>query len=129
MTGARKLCILLSPPVVQHVEQMAGNQLALFSYFEPLLELFRTEPHRALPPLNSVETTSWTMNEYSGYGTYSTARVGDDPRMLWDALDANKSLRLQFAGEHCSRTATGCVHGAYESGEVAANNVLQLLKR
>ncbi|KAF6839845.1 corticosteroid-binding protein [Colletotrichum musicola] len=127
MTGAKKLCILLSPPVVQQIEAMGNNQEDLFAYFEPLLELFRTEPYRALPEMVEAKVTSWTMDEFAGYGTYSTSRVGDDPSVLWDALDENKDLRLQFAGEHCSRTGTGCVHGAYETGEVAAENVLKVV--
>ncbi|KAM5341819.1 hypothetical protein ACJ41O_014850 [Fusarium nematophilum] len=129
MTGAKKLCILLSPPVVHEIEKMEGNQEQLFDYFEPLLELFRSEPYKALPNMVEAKTTSWTRDEFAGFGTYSTARVGDDPRILWDALQANKDLRLQFAGEHCSRTGTGCVHGAYETAEVAAENIIEMLSK
>ncbi|KAF4865658.1 Corticosteroid-binding protein [Colletotrichum siamense] len=129
MTGAKKLCILLSPPVVYEIESMGGNPDELFGYFEPLLELFRSEPYKSLPKMVDAKVTSWTKDEFAGNGTYSTAKVGDDPRILWDALEAEKDLRLQFAGEHCSRTGTGCVHGAYETGEVAADNIWRILGR
>lgn len=128
-TGAIKLCILLSPPLVHQVERMFDDQAKLFDFFEPLFELFRTEPYRSLPTLLSARATSWTQDGFAGNGSYSIARVGDDPSILWDALDAQRDSRLQFAGEHCSRTGTGCVHGAYESGEDAAKKVLDLLDR
>ncbi|KAL6922560.1 hypothetical protein FSST1_006586 [Fusarium sambucinum] len=126
MSDARKICVLLSPPVVHEVESMGSNQQQLFEYFEPLLELFRTEPYKSLPRMIEAKVTSWTKDEFAGFGTYSTAKVGDDPRVLWDALDKNTSSRLQFAGEHCSRTGTGCVHGAYETAQIAAENITRL---
>ncbi|KAJ0382724.1 hypothetical protein COL922a_011966 [Colletotrichum nupharicola] len=129
MTGAKKLCILLSPPAVYEIESMGCNPDELFAYFEPLLELFRTEPYKSLPKMVDAKVTSWTKDEFAGNGTYSTAKVGDDPRILWDALEAEKNSRLQFAGEHCSRTGTGCVHGAFETGEVAADNIWRILGR
>lgn len=132
MTGTPRLCVLLAPPLVQEIEAMAaapGGTEKVFEYFEPLLELFRLEPHEALPPVVDVRVTGWTRDEHAGFGTYSTAKIGDDPRVWWDALDGQKGARLQFAGEHCSRTATGCVHGAYESGEEAARRVLEVLEQ
>ncbi|KAM0334456.1 hypothetical protein ACHAQA_001483 [Verticillium albo-atrum] len=130
MTGTPRLCVLLAPPLVKEIEQLnasEGGATRVFEYFEPLLELFRTEPHEALPPLVDMKVTGWTSDELAGFGTYSTARVGDDPRVWWNAIDAHKGSRLQFAGEHCSRTATGCVHGAYETGEEAAIRILNVL--
>lgn len=42
-----------------------------------------------------------------------------------DALEAHKHSRLQFAGEHCTLVANGCVHGAFATGEKAAINLLE----
>ncbi|KAL0932867.1 corticosteroid-binding protein [Colletotrichum truncatum] len=129
MTGVKKLCIFVTPPVVHEIERMGENQQALFEYFEPLLKLFRTEPYKTLPKMVEAKVTSWTKDDFAGNGSYSTAKVGDDPHVLWDALDENKDSILQFAGDHCSRTGTGCVHGAYESGEAAADNIVRILRQ
>ncbi|CRK47542.1 hypothetical protein BN1723_007599 [Verticillium longisporum] len=130
MTGTPRLCVLLAPPMVQELEAMAaglGGSQAVFDYFEPLLEVFRLEPLEPLPPVVDIKVTNWTTDELAGFGTYSTAKVGDDPNIWWDALDEEKGSKLQFAGEHCTSTATGCVHGAFESGEEAAKRVLSAL--
>jgi polyamine oxidase len=132
MTGAAKLCVLMSPPVTHKIEALAateGGEMAVFEYFEPLLKLFRTEPNRPLPKLVQAKVTAWTRDEHAGFGAYSTARVGDDPELWWDALDAHKRERVQFAGEHCSREFWGEVNGAYETGEAAAMNVLRIVGR
>jgi polyamine oxidase len=42
-----------------------------------------------------------------------------------DALENHKNSRLQFAGEHCTLVANGCVHGAFKTGETAAENLLR----
>ncbi|TEA11555.1 Corticosteroid-binding protein [Colletotrichum sidae] len=130
MTGKPRLCVFVAPPLVQEIEAMAAKpdgSKAVSDYFEPLLEVFRLEPLETLPPVVDVRVTDWTMDEHAGFGTYSTAKVGDDPEEWWDALDEEKRSRLQFAGEHCSRGAGGCVDGAYESGEEAAKRVLVTL--
>jgi polyamine oxidase len=44
--------------------------------------------------------------------------------MMMHALEKHKGSRLQFAGEHCTMVANGCVHGAFATGETAARNLL-----
>jgi polyamine oxidase len=63
----------------------------------------------------------------AGFGTYSADKVGDDPQLLINAFETHKGSRLQFAGEHCTLVANGCVHGAFKTGETAATNLLQSL--
>ncbi|KAF2022192.1 flavin-containing amine oxidase-like protein [Aaosphaeria arxii CBS 175.79] len=126
--GSKKLCVLISPPLVQELEAMQDEKWKIYEYLEPLLELFRTEPYKALPKMVDLKITSWTQDPLAGYGAYSTMKVGDNPRVLEAALKANKKHRVQFAGEHCSLTEMGCVHGAYITGEIAAQNIVQLLK-
>jgi len=75
----------------------------------------------------SIETTHWTQDPLAGYGSYSIEKVGDDPHILYDALEEHKGQRLQFAGEHCIFEGNGCVNGAFETGERAARNLLGTL--
>lgn len=123
MTGAKELCVQIAEPLTQRIEAMSDLK-EIYQFFEPLFKLFRTEPYKALPRLVSVETTHWTQDPLAGYGTYSADKVGDDPDLLIDALEAHKSSRMQFAGEHCTLVANGCVHGAFRTGETAAVNLL-----
>lgn len=124
MTGAKELCVQIAEPLTQRIEAMTDKK-EIYRFFEPLFKLFRTEPYKALPRLVSVETTHWTQDPLAGYGTYSADKVGDDPESFIDALEAHKSSRMQFAGEHCTMVANGCVHGAFRTGEVAATNLLE----
>lgn len=123
MTGAKELCVQIAEPLTQRIEAMNDSK-EIYQFFEPLFKLFRTEPYKALPRLVSVETTHWTQDPLAGYGTYSADKVGDDPDLLIAALEAHKSSRMQFAGEHCTMVANGCVHGAFRTGEIAAVNLL-----
>ena len=54
----------------------------------------------------------------------SVEKVGDNSEILVNALDEHRNKRLQFAGEHCIEVGNGCVHGAFETGEIAARNLL-----
>lgn len=124
MTGGKELCVQIAEPLTHRIEKMQDSK-EIYRFFEPLFKLLRTEPYKALPPLVSVETTHWTQDPLAGYGTYSADKVGDDPQLLIDALVNHKDSRLQFAGEHCTLVANGCVHGAFRTGETAALNLLE----
>ncbi|KAJ5248925.1 hypothetical protein N7468_000376 [Penicillium chermesinum] len=124
MTGGKELCVQIAEPLTQRIEAMQ-NQKEIYKFFEPLFKLLRAEPYKALPRLISVETTHWTQDPLAGYGTYSADKVGDEPDLLIDSLANHKSSPLQFAGEHCTLVANGCVHGAFKTGETAATNLLQ----
>ncbi|KKY27630.1 putative polyamine oxidase [Phaeomoniella chlamydospora] len=119
----KELCVQISEPLTQRIEAMADKK-KLYKFFEPLFKLLRTEPYRALPRLVNVETTHWTQDPLAGFGTYSADKVGDDPDLLIEALENHKGGRLQFAGEHCTKVANGCVHGAFATGETSAKNLL-----
>ena len=126
MTGSKELCVQIAEPLTQRIEAMTDKK-AIYKFFEPLFKLLRTEPYKGLPRLLSVETTHWTQDPFAGFGSYSADKVGDDSGILIEALEARKTSRLQFAGEHCTEVANGCVHGAFHTGETAARNVLQIL--
>ena len=124
MTGSKDLCVQIAEPLTQRVEAMTSKK-DIYKFFEPLFKLLRTEPYKALPRLVNVETTHWTQDPLAGFGSYSADKVGDDPDLLLNALDAHKGSLLQLAGEHCTSVANGCVHGAFATGEKAARNLLQ----
>lgn len=123
MTGANELCVQIAEPLTQRIEAMTDKR-AIAKFFEPLFKLLRTEPYKSLPRLTNVEVTAWTLDPFAGYGSYSADKVGDEPELLMEALDNHKDSRLQFAGEHCTMVANGCVHGAFATGETAAKNLL-----
>jgi polyamine oxidase len=124
MTGSKELCVQIAEPLTQRIEAMT-NKKQIYKFFEPLFKLYRTEPYKALPRLVDIEKTAWTQDPLAGFGSYSADKVGDEPDLLLDALDAHKDSRLQFAGEHCTDIANGCVHGAFATGEKAARNLLK----
>ncbi|PTU20433.1 hypothetical protein P175DRAFT_0440096 [Aspergillus ochraceoroseus IBT 24754] len=124
MTGGKELCVQIAEPLTQRIEAM-DDPHEIYGFFEPLFKLLRTEPYKALPGLVNVETTHWTQDPLAGYGTYSADKVGDDAELFFDAVARCKRSRLQFAGEHCTLVANGCVHGAFKTGETAAKNLLE----
>ena len=124
VTGAKELCVQIAEPLTQRIEAMTDKR-AIYKFFEPLFKLLRTEPYKSLPKLVDVQTTKWTQDPLAGFGTYSADKVGDEPEILIDALEHHKTSRLQFAGEHCTQVANGCVHGAFHTGEKAARNLLE----
>lgn len=124
MTGSKELCVQIAEPLTQRIEAMTDKR-KIYKFFEPLFKLLRAEPYKSLPPLVEVEVTKWTQDPLAGYGTYSADKVGDEPENFIEALSAHRSSRLQFAGEHCTIVANGCVHGAFATGETAAKNLLE----
>jgi polyamine oxidase len=122
MSGTKELCIQVAEPLTQRIEVM--DPTTLYAFFEPLFKLMRTEPYKDLPDLLNLETTHWTQDPLAGFGSYSVEKKGDNPEALVNALDEHRGSRLQFAGEHCIEVGNGCVHGAFETGDVAARNLL-----
>ena len=123
MSGTKELSVQIVEPLTQRIEAMIFDA-EIFSFFEPLFKLFRTEPYKKLPPIVNLETTHWTQDPFAGFGTYTADKTGDDPESWFDAVENNKGSKLQFAGEHCARLGNGCVHGAFATGESAAVNIL-----
>lgn len=124
MSSHKVLCVQIAEPLTQRIEAMTSGD-DIYKFFEPLFKRFRTEPYKALPKLLNVETTHWTQDPYAGYGTYSADKVGDNPEALIEALQSRTDSNLQFAGEHTTMVANGCVHGAFSTGERAAKNLLR----
>ncbi|OAG39390.1 hypothetical protein AYO21_06406 [Fonsecaea monophora] len=126
MSGTKELSVQIVEPLTQRIEAMT-SETEIYAFFEPLFKLFRTEPYKKLPPVVNLETTHWTQDPFAGFGTYTADKTGDDPEIWFNAVENNKESKLQFAGEHCTRTGNGCVHGAFATGETAAVNILTSL--
>lgn len=67
--------------------------------------------------------TKWRSNPYS-FGAYSFVGVNSDSHNF-ELLARPVANKLYFAGEHTSRDYRGSVHGAYLSGQRAAEQILQ----
>ena len=77
--------------------------------------------------VRAVATTGWCGDPHIR-GGYSCARPGRAAarQVLNEELGGR---RLLFAGEACSIPAYGTVHGAWQSGEAAADRIVKLLDR
>ena len=75
-----------------------------------------------VPAPTGLLRSAWSVDPFS-LGSYSFLAVGSSLADR-DALAAPDGRRL-FAGEACSRDHAGTVHGAYSSGEAAANSLLR----
>ncbi len=80
----------------------------------------------SIPSPLQYRMTRWAADPYS-LGSYSFLAVGASPAD-YDALAQPVGKRLFFAGEHTQRNHPSTVHGAYLSGERAANEILSGLK-
>lgn len=81
---------------------------------------------RSLPRLRFIAATQWDRDPFAR-GAYSHALPGaGDARSILAAPVAEK---LFFAGEACSANRFSTVHGAWETGEAAADLALAALKR
>jgi len=81
-----------------------------------------TPAFSAVPPPTGLLRSAWSVDPFS-LGSYSFIGVGASLADR-DALAAPEGRRF-FAGEACSHDHAGTVHGAYTSGEAAANAVLR----
>ena len=77
-------------------------------------------------PIESY-VTRWGTDPYSR-GTYSYHAAGQKNH-AWHDLERSVGGVLYFAGEHCSKKYRGTVHGAYLSGERAADEVYKQIKK
>ncbi|EHY59701.1 carbohydrate-binding module 1 protein [Exophiala dermatitidis] len=126
MNDAKELSVQIVEPLTQRIEAMTSHE-EIYAFFEPLFKLFRTEPYKKLPRVVNLETTHWTQDRFAGFGTYTADKTGNEPGIWMEAMENNKGSKLQFAGEHCTLTGNGCVHGAFATGETAAINLLGVM--
>jgi monoamine oxidase len=116
IVGAPVLLMFNAGTFARRVEAM-GEGEALASALRALRVPFPSAPN-AVAQLRST----WTTDPYAR-GSYSFVAVGSSLADR-DALAAAEGKRF-FAGEACSRPHAATVHGAWASGEAAANAVLR----
>lgn len=123
--GAASLVVFTQLPVTQYLE---ANPDKAWAYLKPMLATVQVKPMS--DPINVI-VTDWTTNPYAR-GSYSAMYVGDDAESEiihlsgeYDQCGLGPDSSIRFAGEHTIAEATGCVHGAYNSGLRAAEWILQ----
>lgn len=80
-----------------------------------------------IPQPIDYRITRWGADPFA-YGAYSFLATGATPDD-YDTLAQPAGTRLFFAGEHTHRDYPATVHGAYLSGERAANEIVSLLEK
>lgn len=79
-----------------------------------------------IPQPLDYRITRWGQDPFA-FGSYSFLGVNATPKD-YDTLAQPAGERVFFAGEHTQRDYPSTVHGAYLSGERAANQILSFLK-
>lgn len=105
-------------------ETLEGEGDGAFCAFavEELVAVLGSDFRKAVEP---IAESTWRTDPFIR-GAYSHARVGQSGARA--ILAAPVADRLFFAGEACSPHAFSTAHGAYETGVVAADAVLKLLR-
>ena len=118
-----------APPFSTTMERM--DDAAVLAELLPLLRATFAPALPMLPPPLEAHITRWGADPYC-FGSYSFDRVGSSAvhRAALRAPEPEPGCpelgaRLFFAGEACSVDAAQCVHGAFETGEDAAGEVLR----
>lgn len=125
MHGPASLGLLTQSPLTEYVE---SNPDQAWAYFKPMLSKLAVLNKPVSDPINTI-TSNWTNNPYIR-GSYSAVHKGDDPMDLITQLSGEDGCGLVdknvlFAGEHTILDGSGCVHGAYMSGEREALRILK----
>jgi len=98
-------------------------------FFEPYFSRLRgyeAESSDCKPA--GILRTDWSNDEFAGYGSYSNFQVGleDGERDIEAFREGMPDRGIWFAGEHTAPVlGLGSVSGAYWSGEIAAEKVVE----
>lgn len=115
--------ILIQSPLTGYLESHPDQAWDYFKgAFKPLVM-----PGKTLTPPINVITSKWTTKPYIR-GAYSVAEVGDDPEnfiaQMTGDVEGQGLSPVRFAGEHTISEGSGCVHGAYMSGNREAQWII-----
>lgn len=122
-------CSLFVAEIVSKTADAKDRDAQLIRFFEPYysrLPNYSTANPDCKPA--AILATAWAADELAGYGSYSNFQIG-----LEHGAEDIETIRhgmpdrcIWFAGEHTSPfEASGTTTGAYISGELAAERVLQ----
>lgn len=111
------LCILTQSSLTDYLESHPQHA---WPYFKTMLSKLALNDSKVTDPVNII-TSNWTNNPYIR-GSYCAIETGDDPLDIITQLNGEYTCGLtekniRFAGEHTILDGSGCVHGAYTSGE------------
>ena len=123
------LVALVAPPYAEEMEEL-DDEIVLHNLLGVLRAAF-VPNQGSLPALLDWRITRWGKDPYS-FGSYSYDKLGSllsqRPTLRAPEIAPGSSIpRLFFAGEACSSDAPQCVHGAVETGYMAADEVLRAL--
>lgn len=113
--------VLLAFSAAEQAE--AAEQLPDADILAGIMDTARTMFGSSTPDPVASQITRWRSDPFAR-GSYSFYAVGSTPEDR-RALAQPESQRLFFAGEAQSDLYPGTVHGAYLSGQVAANRILE----
>jgi monoamine oxidase len=80
-------------------------------------------PSAVVPPPTGMVRTSWSTDPWT-LGSYSFLGVGATPQLRATLAEPLSGGALHLAGEHVAATSPATVHGAAESGNAAADRIL-----
>ena len=101
-------------------ENMADNEV-----IDEIMNHLKSIYGSGIPEPTKFLRTKWVSNEYT-FGSYSFATNGTRTSDF-SVFEESMNNKLFFAGEHTSKDYRGTVHGAYNSGFRAAEQITNLL--
>lgn len=130
--GKPVLLALVSNPLTHYLESASEEQV--WQVLKPLVQQISRK--KVMLPLNnpvSIHKTNWT-NDPFARGSYAGVTVGDDIETAIDRLVEAKDIfdgkgRVGFMGEAVIDRGTGCVHGAWLTGEREAHKVIKRVNK
>eukprot|EP00656_Telonema_subtile_P038875 TRINITY_DN4403_c0_g1_i2.p1 TRINITY_DN4403_c0_g1~~TRINITY_DN4403_c0_g1_i2.p1 ORF type:complete len:265 (-),score=82.24 TRINITY_DN4403_c0_g1_i2:126-920(-) len=111
----------VAPPFSMGYDGMTDHQVA-----ELAASVFGAMFGRAAPAVLFSSVTRWDKDPFAR-GSYSFAKVGSNVEEECTALGSPEG-RVYFAGEACSAENMQCVHGALQSGQHAAADIVEQLQ-
>lgn len=117
LLGEPVLIVFMTAELAKKMEDWSDD--ALISRALAILEKI----YGKVSKLKASHVTRWGKNPLT-FGSYSFVKVGSSPND-YDNVKKSVGDSLFFAGEHTHLEYSGCVHGAYFSGERVGDEVVQ----
>lgn len=118
------LVSLTQRPLSEYLESVPESKKfdTIWNIFKPIMEQIAIGPVKK--PVNIIHTP-WNTDPWSR-GAYGANIVGTaDPNRIHTAFSDGLSERVRFAGaETMNNSSSGCVHGAWYSGQREAKHIL-----
>lgn len=92
---------------------------------DDVMAILKTIYGDSIPEPTGVVVSRWTQDEFAK-GSYSFANIASSPE-YFDDWQTPVDGKLFFAGEHTINAYRGTTHGAYISGENAADKILEIV--